>query len=810
MEQKIYPLNLEQGGENNPLRPKAPKQKKPTFKEWIESRKWMVLAVVGVCVFAIGAVFYLSGMGSKLLGNLDPGAFDSQAETDCDKANGTWKDYDDGWQTCIFDSNNVLGGNSSIILSPDLVSGKWEKGTSKNLKILNRNYSEKYDGTLCYKETIKNKDDEIKWTSGESSQCAIESSYTSSIAITGDFEIGTHYLKVDVHESTIGGTVVETITKQFEVVDTQMDELKIAEPIYSLEVVDNLKIADLIKIYTPDDPNEIKVADPIKIYTPDDPNKITVTIADNGTDSFTETAPLETTKSANGIDESAFDTLLNPIKLNFDNFTIPGGGLIGNVDFDSPSLKDISIKSYQLWVYATDKILLEGTTIGEYDKIKVFSWDGKIDGSYVTAGSYKLKLEVEKPGTAGPSQPGDLVHFTKDFTVISNIPKEETPLPTLTAFGFIDPLSKASINPEKLDLYAGKEMTIKFQIDNYDKNLDSPIYLIFKNATDKFFKRVLIGTSGSSTKTWTKAELINLGLIDGKEYKLTADLFPQAETTGFEKELVLNMVKTSVPVKEICTNGIDDDGDGLIDLKDINDCPSTPTPKQCDDKIDNDKDGYKDYPKDKGCTSANDDSENSDNKKTIDADDMEISDVSISKSKFNPDINEVQFVYTIDNDAEVVIEIYDSKGKLVTTIKEEDQEKGQHVVWWNGSMGNELFGESIPDGTYTYKITATNSKDKTSKDTKEGQVIVDSTTGTGAGDFEDLDGGGTKPASTNTAGTNTGTLASASNNAQANASVLALQNSTTGQTAGTGPGVLLYLLIPALALPLTKKHDGRK
>ncbi len=66
-----------------------------------------------------------------------------------------------------------------------------------------------------------------------------------------------------------------------------------------------------------------------------------------------------------------------------------------------------------------------------------------------------------------------------------------------------------------------------------------------------------------------------------------------------------------------CSDGIDNDGDGLTDFPadpgctDANDDDETdpPADPQCSDGIDNDGDGLTDYPDDPGCTDANDDDE---------------------------------------------------------------------------------------------------------------------------------------------------------------------------------------------------------
>jgi hypothetical protein len=69
------------------------------------------------------------------------------------------------------------------------------------------------------------------------------------------------------------------------------------------------------------------------------------------------------------------------------------------------------------------------------------------------------------------------------------------------------------------------------------------------------------------------------------------------------------------PVQPKCNNGIDDDGDGVIDLNDfsclgnsLKDDETNPK-AQCQDGIDNDADGKKDYPQDPGCANLQDDDE---------------------------------------------------------------------------------------------------------------------------------------------------------------------------------------------------------
>ncbi len=70
------------------------------------------------------------------------------------------------------------------------------------------------------------------------------------------------------------------------------------------------------------------------------------------------------------------------------------------------------------------------------------------------------------------------------------------------------------------------------------------------------------------------------------------------------------------PAKALCSDGLDNDGDGLVDFPEDPGCvsdtdeteESDPSP-QCRDGRDNDNDGFTDYPSDPGCTAPNQDDE---------------------------------------------------------------------------------------------------------------------------------------------------------------------------------------------------------
>jgi hypothetical protein len=71
----------------------------------------------------------------------------------------------------------------------------------------------------------------------------------------------------------------------------------------------------------------------------------------------------------------------------------------------------------------------------------------------------------------------------------------------------------------------------------------------------------------------------------------------------------------SAKVLPQCRDGVDNDGDGLIDLGQDPGCTSPSdnseldNPPQCSDGVDNDRDGFIDFPNDPGCFSLTDNSE---------------------------------------------------------------------------------------------------------------------------------------------------------------------------------------------------------
>ena len=90
----------------------------------------------------------------------------------------------------------------------------------------------------------------------------------------------------------------------------------------------------------------------------------------------------------------------------------------------------------------------------------------------------------------------------------------------------------------------------------------------------------------------------------------------EADDGEFQSTATVTITVDSVPTDPQCSDGIDNDGDGLTDFPadpgcdDANDDDETDAPVfQCSDGIDNDGDGLTDFPADPGCDDANDDDE---------------------------------------------------------------------------------------------------------------------------------------------------------------------------------------------------------
>ena len=70
--------------------------------------------------------------------------------------------------------------------------------------------------------------------------------------------------------------------------------------------------------------------------------------------------------------------------------------------------------------------------------------------------------------------------------------------------------------------------------------------------------------------------------------------------------------------------------------------------------------------------------------------------------------DEITFGYNLGaNAANVTVEIYNEDGALVSTITEQNISSGDHQLSWDFTDNN---GNKLPEGNYTFKVTATNAK----------------------------------------------------------------------------------------------------
>jgi len=166
---------------------------------------------------------------------------------------------------------------------------------------------------------------------------------------------------------------------------------------------------------------------------------------------------------------------------------------------------------------------------------------------------------------------------------------------------------------------------------------------------------------------------------------------------------------------------------------------------------------------------------NNNNNNNASSNEIDISANSISPRIFNPTVAETTLKFTINKDARVDVEIKDRVNQTVATlVSNQLLTDGEYEAKWNGTTNNQRGGTIVPNGDYTYKITAKNPSTGLAKDTATGTVTVRYTV-------------------PNQSGTNNFRSPESQNQA---ASTVALQNMSSGRTSETGPAVLLYSIFP--------------
>lgn len=158
---------------------------------------------------------------------------------------------------------------------------------------------------------------------------------------------------------------------------------------------------------------------------------------------------------------------------------------------------------------------------------------------------------------------------------------------------------------------------------------------------------------------------------------------------------------------------------------------------------------------------------------------------------FNPLIQDTTITYEISDDARVTVKVLTSSGQTVSTlIDNQAQSRGEYSVKWRGTDNNERNGNVVANGEYRYKITTSNPTTSVITDSKEGAIVVSYSSGSNNDPNRNI-----PPVETN------------DHNGQA-AAIMATQNRTSGQTSDTGPGVLLYALLPVAGFISARRRKG--
>ena len=170
---------------------------------------------------------------------------------------------------------------------------------------------------------------------------------------------------------------------------------------------------------------------------------------------------------------------------------------------------------------------------------------------------------------------------------------------------------------------------------------------------------------------------------------------------------------------------------------------------------------------------------------------------------FNPSLVLTKISFETTGTALIEVEITSSTGqKVVTLIDDEEAEADKYEIYWDGTDDpDESKGKVVPQGTYTWKVTAKDPTTKSIKDSESGTVNV--VYNPGGADFESSTGAGNSSSITSTSATSTSTQSA--QNTQNTLAMLSLQGATSGETAGTGPEMLVYLFLPAAGLLLRRK-----
>ncbi|MCK4339300.1 MAG: T9SS type A sorting domain-containing protein, partial [Candidatus Cloacimonetes bacterium] len=90
----------------------------------------------------------------------------------------------------------------------------------------------------------------------------------------------------------------------------------------------------------------------------------------------------------------------------------------------------------------------------------------------------------------------------------------------------------------------------------------------------------------------------------------------------------------------------------------------------------------------------------------------------------NPFYPKTSISYSLKNNSNVILEIYNLKGQKVKTLVNDNVSVGNHKVFWNGK---DNYGKAVSSGIYLYRLSArggSSSGGKTEKYTKIRKMVL--------------------------------------------------------------------------------------
>jgi len=795
MSDQIFPLNVDP---ESPLKPKNNKKKKPTFKQWFNERKRMLGLVFGVCLVTVGAIVY----PYLNLGELFKGQILGRDATEGDYIEPS------GNFTYFVKDINIEPNNDLKV--DDKITLNWKQTilvciASGGYKVSSE--VSPMSAVLVYNDGTKSEPFEID-RSAEGDNCGAYSDNDVFLEFNQDLvlkEEGEQYIEVGWTNSS---------NKFISLWDTSNS------PIYVEAKLDPTSEADEVELPPPEDivglPEDKETALTISgslDKTDAKPGEILqLTIQTN------KAATVDVLMNEDPIKENILTKTSNPYCFQFGNckytatVTINTYGLgegshtitikSGDIESDGISFRLTSPPTLKSTpntdqVLTTDSVTytLTATSPDVFKDLMCFIDYG--DGESKTQFCGETKT-VQFPSHKY-KKPGDYISKSWDeatSTAEDNIYETTSKLTYTVSYPTTPILLIESDNLSPKIEDKDKGVTISFKLTA--NNLTGPYKYEIEYGDDE--EDSSLPDQESNTQTFTH-KYDEEGIYTVKATVTNAER--TTKTATYKLEIEADYEEEVIEEEDEEEEEEDDDDDD--DDDDDNDKETN-----CTNDKDDDRDGKKDY-EDSDC-------------KTPESQKIVISDARISRSPFNPSVNSSSILYKLNRDALVTIEIFDSSKKKVATILDGKLKpaltttgiQANQAEYFYGKVNNDPKGQALPDGTYTYAITAANPKYATIKDTESNTVIIDSKDSFMASDWEQT--GATSTSSGTTSG-NTGTSGSTSaqtsstrtalstpTSQTSNLAALTMQNAPPGTTAGTGPEMLIYLLLPAVsAFALTRK-----